>query len=105
MPTGSDGGVAETPTDRCVDDLLDRMTVAEKAAQLGSVNADRILTEDDELDEDAVDEHLSNGIGHLTRVGREESLRKRPPSERTSFRTTPARRLGSWSRKSPMRSV
>ncbi|WP_233139169.1 family 4 glycosyl hydrolase [Halorubrum salipaludis] len=49
MRTGPDGGVSGTPTERRVDELLDRMTVAEKAAQLGSVNADRILTEDGEL--------------------------------------------------------
>ncbi|WP_283402040.1 glycoside hydrolase family 3 N-terminal domain-containing protein [Halorubrum sp. DM2] len=84
MRTGSDGGVSETSTDRRVDELLDRMTVAEKAAQLGSVNADRILTEDGEIDEAAVDEHLSNGIGHLTRIGGEGSLPPKAAAERTN---------------------
>nr|WP_206424436.1 glycoside hydrolase family 3 N-terminal domain-containing protein [Halorubrum sp. CSM-61] len=84
MRTCPDGGVAETPTERRVDRLLDRMTVAEKAAQLGSVNADRILTEDGELDEDAVDEHLSNGIGHLTRIGGEGGLPPKAAAERTN---------------------
>nr|WP_200895656.1 glycoside hydrolase family 3 protein [Halorubrum saccharovorum] len=84
MPTGPDGGVSETPTERRVDRLLDRMTVAEKAAQLGSVNPDRILTEDGELDEDAVDEHLSNGIGHLTRIGGEGGLPPTAAAERTN---------------------
>jgi beta-glucosidase len=84
MRTVPDGGVSETSTDRRVDELLDRMTVAEKAAQLGSVNADRILTEDGELDEAAVDEHLSNGIGHLTRIGGEGGLPPKAAAERTN---------------------
>ncbi|NGM69816.1 glycosyl hydrolase [Natronolimnobius sp. AArcel1] len=50
------------------------MTLEEKAAQLGSVNAERILTADDELDEEAVEEWLGDGIGHLTRIGGEGGL-------------------------------
>ncbi|GAB7018296.1 glycoside hydrolase family 3 N-terminal domain-containing protein [Halostagnicola bangensis] len=50
------------------------MTLEEKAAQLGSVNADRILDEDGELDEEAVEQRLGNGIGHLTRIGGEGGL-------------------------------
>ncbi|GAB3670064.1 glycoside hydrolase family 3 N-terminal domain-containing protein [Halopiger thermotolerans] len=61
-----------------VEDLLERMTLEEKAAQLGSVNADRLLDEDDEIDWDAVDEWLEHGIGHFTRLGGEGSL---APSE------------------------
>ncbi|CQH63296.1 glycoside hydrolase domain protein (plasmid) [Halobacterium hubeiense] len=84
MRTGSDGGVAETPTERRVDELLDRMTVEKKAAQLGSVNAEKLLHEDGTLDEAAVEEHLSNGIGHLTRIGGEGSLSPREAAERTN---------------------
>ncbi|WP_459880194.1 glycoside hydrolase family 3 N-terminal domain-containing protein [Halorubrum gandharaense] len=59
------------------------MTVAEKAAQLGSVNADRILTEDGEIDWNAVDDHLGDGIGHLTRIGGEGSLDPEPAARVT----------------------
>ena len=40
------------PMERRVDDLLSRMTVEDKAAQLGSVNAERLL-EDGELAREA----------------------------------------------------
>jgi beta-glucosidase len=61
------------PTERRVEDLLSRMTVEEKAAQLGSVNADRVL-EDGELDRAAAEELLADGMGHLTRIGGEGGL-------------------------------
>ena len=61
------------PTVRRVDDLLSRMTLEEKAAQLGSVNADAIL-DDGDLDREAAADHLANGIGHLTRIGGEGGL-------------------------------
>jgi beta-glucosidase len=66
------------PIERRIEDLLSRMTLDEKAAQLGSVNADKLLDEDGELDRDAAEELLSEGIGHLTRIGGEGSL---PPTE------------------------
>lgn len=66
--------------DRRVDDLLERMTLAEKAAQLGSVNADRVLDEDGELDREAAEELLADGMGHLTRIGGEGGL----PPERAA---------------------
>ncbi len=56
-----------------VEELLERMTVEEKAAQLGSVNADRVI-EDGEVDREAAAEWLEHGIGHLTRIGGEGSL-------------------------------
>ncbi|SFL44009.1 beta-glucosidase [Halogranum rubrum] len=84
MHTGSDGGVHSPAIERRVADLLERMTLAEKAAQLGSVNAEKLLTDDGTLDEDAVDEHLSAGIGHLTRIGGEGSLPPREAAERTN---------------------
>lgn len=70
-PTYPDG---DAPTEARIDDLIDRMTPREKAAQLGSVNAERILNEDGTIDWDAVDDHLADGIGHLTRIGGEGSL-------------------------------
>nr|WP_224828341.1 glycoside hydrolase family 3 N-terminal domain-containing protein [Saliphagus infecundisoli] len=64
---------AEAPVDRRVEDLLSRMTVEEKAAQLGSVNADRVI-EDGEVDREAAQQWLGDGIGHLTRIGGEGGL-------------------------------
>ncbi|RRJ33867.1 glycosyl hydrolase [Halocatena pleomorpha] len=60
------------------------MTLTEKAAQLGSVNAGALFDEQGHLDEAALDDHLSNGIGHLTRVGGEGSLSPQTAAERTN---------------------
>ncbi|WP_121744762.1 glycoside hydrolase family 3 N-terminal domain-containing protein [Natronorubrum halophilum] len=60
------------------------MTLEEKAAQLGSANANKLLDSDGELDEDAVREHLSTGIGHLTRIGGEGGLSPSEAAERTN---------------------
>ncbi|MFW6382433.1 MAG: glycoside hydrolase family 3 N-terminal domain-containing protein [Haloferacaceae archaeon] len=60
------------------------MSVEEKAAQLGSVNAERLLNEDGTLDRAAVDDHLSAGIGHLTRIGGEGSLDPETAAARTN---------------------
>ncbi|WP_425494227.1 glycoside hydrolase family 3 N-terminal domain-containing protein [Natronobiforma cellulositropha] len=49
------------------------MTLEEKAAQLGSVNAERVL-EGTEVDREAAKEWLEHGIGHLTRIGGEGGL-------------------------------
>lgn len=49
------------------------MTLEEKAAQLGSVNADRVV-EGGEVDREAASKWLEYGIGHLTRIGGEGSL-------------------------------
>jgi len=70
-------------TARRVDDLLSRMTVEEKAAQLGSVNADRLL-DGDELDREVAEELLADGIGHLTRIGGEGGLTPRRAAEVTN---------------------
>ena len=66
------------PTERRIKDLLSRMTLEEKTAQLGSVNADKLLNEEGELDRDAAKKLLSDGVGHLTRIGGEGSL---PPTD------------------------
>ncbi|WP_425498548.1 glycoside hydrolase family 3 N-terminal domain-containing protein [Haloprofundus halobius] len=84
MQTGSGSGGHERSVTRRVDELLERMTLEEKAAQLGSVNAEELLDEDGALDESAVEEHLSSGIGHLTRIGGEGSLPPRQAAERTN---------------------
>lgn len=82
MQSGEDSG-DRASADRRVERLLERMTLAEKAEQLGSVNADRLF-DGDGLDEEALEEHLSNGIGHLTRIGGEGGLSPRAAAERTN---------------------
>ncbi|MDS0300783.1 glycoside hydrolase family 3 C-terminal domain-containing protein [Halogeometricum sp. S1BR25-6] len=84
MQTGSTSGDGDASTERRVAELLDRMTLEEKAAQLGSVNAEAILNDDGTLDRNAVEKHLSEGIGHLTRLGGEGSLPPAEAAERTN---------------------
>nr|WP_284033639.1 glycoside hydrolase family 3 N-terminal domain-containing protein [Halobaculum sp. DT31] len=50
------------------------MTLAEKAAQLGSVNAEKLLDDDGALDREAAESLLADGMGHLTRIGGEGGL-------------------------------
>lgn len=66
-----------------VEDLLSRMTLEEKAAQLGSVNADQLLS-DGTLDRERAEELLSDGIGHLTRIGGERGLSPQKATETTN---------------------
>ncbi|MDW3221188.1 MAG: glycoside hydrolase family 3 N-terminal domain-containing protein [Acidimicrobiales bacterium] len=56
-----------------VSDLLGRMTLDEKVAQLGSIWLTALVKEET-LDEDAVAEALKNGIGHVTRIGASTGL-------------------------------
>lgn len=60
-----------------VEGILAEMTLEEKVAQLGSINAEVLLT-DGELDSEKAAEHLGDGIGHITRIGGEGAL---PPRE------------------------
>jgi len=76
------------PVDRRVEDLLSRMTVEEKVAQLESVPPRwmdvedesemtvklQLLDEDGDINEDNARELLSDSIGHLTRMGGGGSL-------------------------------
>ncbi|MBV6508608.1 MAG: Beta-glucosidase BoGH3B [Acidimicrobiales bacterium] len=62
------------PVPERVEDLLDRMTVAEKLAQLGCVWSTALVV-DDRFDEDVAREVLRNGTGHVTRVGGSTGLR------------------------------
>lgn len=57
-----------------VDDLLGRMTVDEKLAQLGCVWV-TALVKDDAFDPAAARTHLAHGIGHVTRIGASTGLR------------------------------
>jgi len=84
MQQGPDGGGNRTATERRVEDILDQMTLAETVAQLGSVNAEKLLDDDGGLDEAAVEEHLADGIGHLTRIGGEGSLPPQRAAEVTN---------------------
>ena len=84
MRTDSADGVHRPSVERRVDDFLERMTLEEKAAQLGSVNAEKLLDDDGNLDRAAAEEYLADGIGHLTRIGGEGSLAPRDAAERTN---------------------
>lgn len=65
------------PVGARVEDLLDRMTLEEKVAQLGGVWITDLLSPDG-FDERRAEERLGLGIGHVTRIGASTSLR---PSE------------------------
>jgi beta-glucosidase len=56
------------PIERRVEDLLGRMTLEEKVAQLGSVNARRIVLER-RFSAPAAKDLLKEGIGQITRIG------------------------------------
>ncbi|WP_199174779.1 glycoside hydrolase family 3 N-terminal domain-containing protein [Halegenticoccus soli] len=70
---------ASVPTERRVEDLLDRMTLEEKVAQLTSISPipvagfpgsdDALIDEDGALDRIRALELFENGVGHVTRVG------------------------------------
>src|SRR4051794_12571548 len=60
-------------TDR-VDDLLDRMNLDEKLAQIGSLWLTE-LVQGDRFDAERVAAKLEHGIGHVTRIGASTGLR------------------------------
>ena len=57
-----------------VEDLLGRMTVAEKLAQIGSIWITE-LVQGDRFDAEVVAAKLEHGIGHVTRIGASTGLR------------------------------
>lgn len=61
------------PVDERVDDLLARMTLEEKCAQLGGAWFSK-LVRDGELDDQQMKERLGDGIGHVTRIAAESGL-------------------------------
>src|SRR6202035_2013513 len=69
--------VYEDPTSSVaerVSDLLGRMTIEEKVAQLGSVWITQ-LGSDDHFDEVAAGRLLADGIGQITRIGASTGLK------------------------------
>src|SRR4051794_9158042 len=56
-----------------VDDLIDRMTLDEKVAQLGGLWVTDLISESG-FDEAKADERLRHGIGHVTRIGASTAL-------------------------------
>src|SRR4051794_40646625 len=56
-----------------IDDLIDRMTLDEKVAQLGGVWVTDLVSESG-FDEAKADERLRHGIGHVTRIGASTAL-------------------------------
>ena len=62
------------PVDERADDLLARMTLDEKLAQIGSVWLTE-LVHGDRFDADHVAAKLQHGIGHVTRIGASTGLR------------------------------
>ena len=68
---------ATVAVDDRVDDLLARMTLAEKVAQLGGVWITDLVSPSG-FDEGRASTHLAHGIGHVTRIGASTGLH---PSE------------------------
>lgn len=58
----------ETSVKARVEDLLSRMSLEEKIAQLGSVESDQLL-EDGKFSPEKAEKTLRNGIGQITRIG------------------------------------
>ena len=67
---------ASLPLDERVDDLLARMSLDEKLAQIGSVWS-TALVEDGAFSRARAEEHLRHGTGHVTRIGGATGLRPR----------------------------
>jgi beta-glucosidase len=69
------------PIERRVEDLLGRMTLDEKLAQLGCVWSTQLVA-DDRFSPARAAELLANGSGHITRIGSATGLR---PAENAAF--------------------
>ena len=57
-----------------VADLLGRMTLEEKVAQLGAIWLTQLVRDNESFDDDAVAEKLADGIGQVTRIGASTGL-------------------------------
>ena len=76
--------------DERVEDLIGRMTLDEKLAQLGCVWSTQ-LVENDEFSEAKASDLLANGTVHITRIGASTGLR---PAESAGFMNRIQRWLG-----------
>jgi beta-glucosidase len=85
---------ASRPLEERVEDLLERMSLDEKLAQLGCVWS-TYLIEDDAFSEARAGRLLGDGIGHVTRVGGATGLR---PREIAAFTNTIQRFLADRTR-------
>ena len=97
---------ASRSTDERVDDLLARMTLDEKLAQLGGVWVTELVVDDRFDRRRGRRAKLRHGIGHVTRIGASTGLRpaeQRGPDERASS-GSPSSGPGSASRWSSTRS-
>ncbi|RKD89199.1 glycoside hydrolase family 3 N-terminal domain-containing protein [Halopiger aswanensis] len=65
---------------RRTEELLERMTLEEKVAQLGSIPASELLS-DGEFDHKQAEEILAEGTGQITRIGGEGNLSPRDAAE------------------------
>ncbi|MEO8604864.1 MAG: glycoside hydrolase family 3 N-terminal domain-containing protein [bacterium] len=72
---------AAAPLDARADDLLARMSVDEKCAQLGCVWSTQLVT-DDQFSPTRARQMLRHGTGHITRIGASTGLR---PHESAAF--------------------
>ena len=107
---------ASLPVERRVEDLLGRMTLKEKVAQLTSISPipvagfagsdDALIEEDGTVDRDRARELFADGVGHLTRIGGGAGLEpERAAAVPTNSRNCSSPRPVSESRLSPTKSA
>jgi len=79
----------DVPVDVRVEDLLSRMTLEEKVAQLGSVGPLEILDEQGNLDPEKAAQAMPHGIGQVARIaGASACFPRRPRRLPTRCRST-----------------
>ena len=95
---------ASLPLDERIDDLLPRMSLDEKLAQIGSVWSTE-LVEDGAFSRERAEEHLRHGTGHVTRIGESSNLVESPvrPGALPAPRKEPARQSLGIEQKTPVR--
>ncbi|MCP4005394.1 MAG: beta-glucosidase [bacterium] len=71
---------ADLPIEERVEDLLARMTLSEKLAQIGCVWSTN-LVDDQGFSEEQAREHLAHGIGHVTRLSGNTGLQPEQAAE------------------------
>src|SRR5690606_17889263 len=71
----------DAPVEARVEDLLSRMTLEEKVAQLGSIGPKEILDENGNLDVEKARRVMSHGIGQIARIAGASGLFPRQAAE------------------------